>query len=121
MNEQQNLTFHLGMSNVPSDIACDDNALEESLGMLFDKGEHRPTQTPVSFGTVSCTALLQYISEHYSDVNDYRTPTNIKFLFAHKFNDITRYFFAIEYELKVKNDQNVYESDRYPSPVIHHS
>ena len=48
MNEkQQQLTFDKGITNVPSDILCSDNALEESVGMIYDNGEHRVIQKPV--------------------------------------------------------------------------
>lgn len=47
MNEkQQQLTFDKGITNVPSDAICSDNALEESLGMIYDDGEHRVIQRP---------------------------------------------------------------------------
>jgi hypothetical protein len=47
MNEkQQQLTFDKGITNIPSDALCSDNALEESLGMVYDNGEHRPVQEP---------------------------------------------------------------------------
>ena len=47
MNEkQQQLTFDKGITNVPSDILCSDNALEESVGMIYDNGEHRVIQKP---------------------------------------------------------------------------
>jgi hypothetical protein len=52
MNEkQQQLTFDKGITNVPSDALCSDNALEESLGMVYDDGEHRVIQKPVTFMT----------------------------------------------------------------------
>lgn len=54
MNEkQQQLTFDKGITNVPSDALCSDNALEESLGMVYDDGEHRVIQKPVEFMTLS--------------------------------------------------------------------
>jgi len=46
MNKEQQLTFNLGITNVPSDTICDDNALEESLGMVYSEGEHKPIQQP---------------------------------------------------------------------------
>lgn len=52
MNEkQQQLTFDKGITNVPSDALCSDNALEESLGMVYDDGEHRVIQKPALFMT----------------------------------------------------------------------
>lgn len=45
-NEQIALSFNKGITNVPGDATCDDNALEESLGMVFEDGEHKPIQNP---------------------------------------------------------------------------
>jgi len=48
MNEKRlHLTFDKGISNYPSDIICDDNTLEESVGMVYDGYEHRVVQRPV--------------------------------------------------------------------------
>ena len=52
MNEkQQQLTFDKGITNVPSDALCSDNALAESVGMVYDDGEHRVIQKPREFIT----------------------------------------------------------------------
>lgn len=59
-NEQIALSFNQGITNVPSDATCDDNELEESLGMVFEDGEHRPIQKPVSF----MTADIQIVYVH---------------------------------------------------------
>ena len=99
MNEQQNLTFHLGMSDIPSDIACDDNALEESLGMLYDKGEHRPIQTPVSFATIKYTELLNPL---------YYYVSNLRLLYVHKFNNVARYIVAVKYNQTGQENPPVY-------------
>lgn len=47
MNKQLQLTYDKGIANVPSDAICDDNMLEDSVGMVYDNGEHRPIQAPV--------------------------------------------------------------------------
>lgn len=46
MNElkEQQLTWSKGMSNVPSDIICDDNTSEVEVNMIYRNGEHRPIQ-----------------------------------------------------------------------------
>lgn len=100
MNKEQHLTFNLGITNVPSDATCDDNALEECLGMVYDNGEHRPIQPPVNFATVDCDPLMSAIRTYASNVH---TPSDIKFVYAHKYNDVTRYFFAVTWELRVSN------------------
>lgn len=46
MNKEQHLTYELGITNVPSDVMCDDNGLEESVGMVYADGEHRVIQWP---------------------------------------------------------------------------
>lgn len=52
-SKQQQLTFDKGITNVPSDAICSDNALEESLGMVYDDGEHRVIQRPVVHMTIA--------------------------------------------------------------------
>lgn len=49
MNKEQHLTYELGITNVPSDATCDDNGLEESVGMMYADGEHRVIQKPKMF------------------------------------------------------------------------
>lgn len=44
--KQQQLTFEKGMTNVPSDAICSDNALEYAEGMIFRDGEHHVIQKP---------------------------------------------------------------------------
>lgn len=44
--KKQQLTFHLGMTNTPSDYVCSDNALEEEVGMIYNGAEHQPIQNP---------------------------------------------------------------------------
>lgn len=76
MNEkQQQLTFDKGITNIPSDALCSDNALEESLGMIYDDGEHRVIQRPV----------LQMRTN---------TAFNADMLYIHKYNDKKRYIFV---------------------------
>ena len=49
MNEkQQQLTFEKGMTTVPSDALCSDNALEEVTGLTFRDSEHHVIQKPVA-------------------------------------------------------------------------
>lgn len=44
--KQQQLTFDKGITNVPSDAICSDNTLEESIGLVYENGEHRVIQQP---------------------------------------------------------------------------
>lgn len=69
-SKQQQLTFDKGITNVPSDAVCSDNALEDCVGLVYDNGEHRVIQRPEEF----IKFLLNY-----------------KLLYVHKFNDEDRY------------------------------
>ena len=87
MNEkQQQLLFDKGITNVPSDALCSDNALEESLGMVYDNGEHRVIQKPVEF-----------ITSSIDDYDDPSHPENItvKLLYIHRFNNEERYIVSV--------------------------
>jgi hypothetical protein len=78
MNEkQQQLTFEKGITNVPSDLLCSDNALEESVGMIHDDGEHRVIQKPVVY--VDTETPIVPIMEGFH------------LLYVHKFNAEERY------------------------------
>ena len=59
--KQQQLTFEKGITNVPSDITCSDNALAESIGMIYDDGEHRVIQKPEEFITSGTIPTILYI------------------------------------------------------------
>ena len=61
MNEikRQQLTWNKGMTNVPSDLVCDDNTCEVELNMIYRQGEHRPIQNEqVLFGSAEMKPLL---------------------------------------------------------------
>ena len=76
-SKQQQLTFEKGITNVPSDAICSDNALAESIGVVYDNGEHRVIQKPELFiGT-----------GYYYDTTS-AAPT---ILLVHKFNDEERF------------------------------
>lgn len=71
MNEkQQQLIFDKGITDVPSDVLCSDNALEEAMGMFYENGEHRPVQKP---------KMMFEINGQYT------------ILYVHKFSDLDRY------------------------------
>ena len=44
--KQQQLLYDKGLTNVPSDAICSDNALSDAVGMVYDEGEHRVIQKP---------------------------------------------------------------------------
>lgn len=68
--KQQQLTFDKGITNVPSDAVCSDNALDECVGMVYENGEHRVIQKP-------------------REVMDFKVGSRL--LYVHKFNDAERY------------------------------
>lgn len=44
--ETKTLSFSKGMTNIPSDLLCEDNTLLESDGFIFKAGEMKPIQKP---------------------------------------------------------------------------
>lgn len=72
MNEvkQQQLTWSKGMTNVPSDLICDDNTCESEVNMIYRMGEHRPIQDA-------------------KEILDGKELSPI--LFVHKYNDYKHY------------------------------
>lgn len=105
MNEQQQLTFKLGLTNVPSDILCDDEALEESLGMTFENGEHKPIQKPVLFATIDPSGLPGVVS------------VNADLLYVHRLANQERYIVCVDGKIAygVKEDVTV---DNTTQPYI---
>lgn len=45
--KKQQLTYHKGITNSPSDYVCSDNELADEVGMIFNGAEHQPIQSPV--------------------------------------------------------------------------
>ena len=79
--KQQQLLFDKGITNVPSDNLCSDNTLAESVGMVYDNGEHRVIQKPKEF-------ITSAVSAQSGNVQITGIPA---ILYVHKFNDETRY------------------------------
>lgn len=77
-SKQQQLTFDKGITNVPSDAICSDNALAESVGMVYDDGEHKVIQRPVIHMTINNTGS-------FTDTDERRI------FYIHSFNDRKRY------------------------------
>lgn len=71
--KQQQLIFDKGITNVPNDALCSDNALEENIGMIYEDGENKVIQAP---------------SEENITWGSY------KVLYIHKYNDQKRYITA---------------------------
>lgn len=75
--KQQQLTFDKGITNVPSDAICSDNTLADSVGMVYENGEHKVIQTPADFIT--------------SAVDNNGEEISIRILYVHKLNNEERY------------------------------
>lgn len=76
--KQIQLTFEQGITNVPSDALCSDNALEESLGLVYENGEHRVIQKPRLIMNTNLSVR--------------------KLLYVHNYNNVKRYIFAATLE-----------------------
>ena len=68
-NKEQQLTFGLGITNVPGDATCDDNTLEECVGLTYADGEHRVIQRPIE---------------------KYRLPMDTRLLYIHSYGGVER-------------------------------
>lgn len=74
MNEkQQQLIFDKGITNVPSDHICSDNALADASNLIYNNGQHHVIQKPAPFIIPTTGQVI---------------PT---LLYIHKFNDQERY------------------------------
>lgn len=78
VQKQQQLLFDKGITNVPSDALCSDNALAESVGMIYDDGEHRVIQRPKEF----------IVSATYTTIATSGIPTII---YIHNYDNAKRY------------------------------
>ena len=75
--EQQQLFFDKGLTTNPSDAICSDNTLAQSVGLVYDNGEHRPVQAPVTCITGATRILYvhrfgdqsRYITLNYKNIN----------------------------------------------------
>lgn len=93
--KQQQLIFDKGITNVPSDILCSDNTLEESIGMVYDDGEHRVIQRPKLIMT-GAPAIL----------------------YVHKYNDGERFITQDGNDIKWgTNEDGVYTPAQSGSPI----
>lgn len=71
MNEkEQQLVFDKGITNIPSDALCSDNTLSESLGMVYENGEHHVIQRPeeyinaATYETIEATGIPALVYIH---------------------------------------------------------
>lgn len=93
-NKEQQLTFGLGITNVPGDATCDDNTLEECVGLTYADGEHRVIQRPVQSFSVGDGMTLLYV---------------------HTYNNVTRYI------VKDSNDVGYMYDGTYSALLPHHN
>lgn len=76
--KQQQITYDKGITYVPSDVLCSDNALSENVGLTYENGEMKPIQKASEFITSAVNG-----STPMDDI-----PT---FLYVHQLNDQERY------------------------------
>lgn len=76
--KQQQITYDKGITYVPSDVLCSDNALSENVGLTYENGEMKPIQNASEFITSAVNG-----STPMDDI-----PT---FLYVHQLNDQERY------------------------------
>ena len=67
--------FAVGMSNVPSDALCPDNAAAIEYNLIFRNGEHHPIQQPVY-------PHIGYVGDELE---------NVHCLYIHSYNNYKRY------------------------------
>lgn len=71
--KQQQITYDKGITNVPSDMLCSDNALAECVGLTYENGENKP---------------IQRAKEFITSAVDGSTPIGVPhILYRHEFNN----------------------------------
>ena len=90
--KQQQLLFDKGITNVPSDALCSDNALAESIGMVYDNGEHRVIQKPEEFMTESKKILFVHKFDTYTHYILFYEIGNVNVLAWRTENDTTPHY-----------------------------
>lgn len=79
---QQQLTFEKGITNVPSNVICSDNALQECVNLTYRDGEHHVIQQP----------KLTVTFDHDSQTEDPDiTSITRDLLYVHRYNGQERY------------------------------
>lgn len=59
------LSFSKGVTNIPSDLLCEDSELLESDGFIYRDGEMKPIQKPVSIGNADCKIMYVHKMADY--------------------------------------------------------
>lgn len=59
--KQQQITYDKGITYVPSDALCSDNALSECMGMTYENGEMKPIQNNEAIHTVPNGSTLLFV------------------------------------------------------------
>lgn len=76
-NETKTLSFSKGMTNIPSDLLCEDNELAESDGFLFRDGEMKPIQKPKKIGSIPYKIMYVCKQADYENVIAYDEVSTI--------------------------------------------
>ncbi len=84
--KQQQLTFEKGITNVPSDLICSDNTMQECVNLTYRDGEHHVIQQPKQ--VIEFPPVPTYAQDY-----EYAKKTKISrdLLFVHKYNGQERY------------------------------
>ena len=61
--KQNAVSFSAGMSNVPNDLLCSDDACSEVVGLTSENGEMKPIQMPRKVFSVSDEYELIYVHQ----------------------------------------------------------
>lgn len=75
--DTKTLSFSKGMTNIPSDLLCDDNELAESDGFIFRDGEMKPIQKPKKIGNISYKIMYVHKQADYENVIAYDEVSTI--------------------------------------------
>lgn len=81
--ERKTLSFSKGMTNVPSDLLCEDGELADCEGFVCRDGELKPIQRPVLIGSVKGKLMYVHKMADYEMLISYSDKT----IYTHKRQD----------------------------------
>ena len=67
--EIKTLSFSKGMTNIPSDLLCEDSELTESDGFIYRDGEMKPIQKPKNIGKINKDHVALYMHKRADYAN----------------------------------------------------
>lgn len=69
--ERKTLSFSKGMTNIPSDLLCDDSELAECDGFIYRDGEMKPIQNPKEIGNIPYKIMYAHKQADYENIIAY--------------------------------------------------